>query len=367
MKRKSLLILSLLLLLTACGQSPPVPPDDAFPSYPVAPVEGETVSPDGRFEIRVEGKRGQPVSGIQPPEFLQIIDRETKEVLWQDQGWVSQSVRWSPDSAYVALAYAARTWEDIKIIETDAWTAWDFTLPDGSFIPEYIFLPDDWGAWQSENCLELTVGGTQDGEDAHLYRCIVQKESGKLKGSSWEITKERLPKRYDFNHDGKPETLERTTVWFPGMTGAAVDTYVLSVLDEAGNTLWQDYAGTSHAGENSLYAFETGGADYLLRYHPYMGQGICTYHYEIFSLDETGAEVMLRENNVEFSMDGSGPAAMEWDTAEVAAFLEDVHQYIDNAELLVNTAPGDLFFLDYDGTLTLEENLRKYKESLEAF
>lgn len=367
MKWKLALPLTVCLLLMSCGQKDPADAgyEALISAAPVAQVEGEAVSPDGRFEIRGKGESGEYVSGVQPPEFLQIVDRETEEILWQDHGWLSQSVFWSPGSTYAALAYAARTWTGIKIFETDTWTAWDFTLPDGEPIPEYTFLPEDWCLWTGENNLELIIGGA-DGEPSRHYDCSVAVENGKITGRSWEITKEVLPGNYDFNHDGNPETLELKTVWFSGMTDAAVDTYVLSVFGENGEKIWQDEAGTSHAGENSLYACRVEGDDYLLRYQPYMAQGMCTYHYELFSLNETGEEVLWKENSVEFSINRNPALPFDLNPPEVAAFLKDVHQYLDAAALLVSTAEdNELFFLDYDSTLTLEENLQRYKESLE--
>lgn len=372
MKAK-IVLLSFCLLLSGCGQRAET--DHKGDSHyealvtdaPVAQVEGVTVSPDGRFEVRGEGESGEYISGIQPPEFLQIVNRQTGEILWQDQGWLWQSTAWNPSSTCVALAYAARTWNQILIIETNTWTTWKFTLPDGEPIPEYMFLPDAWGEWKTDNHLELTIGGGSDGESPHTYSCIVEQENGTISGRSWEFTKEILSESCDFNHDDQPETLELTTIWFPGLTDAAVDTYVLSVLDNVGTILWQDYAGTSHTGENSLYACGVDGADYLLRYRPYTQQGICTYHYELFSLGENGEEILFQENTVEFSADGSLYDLVGFDVPAIEHFLQEVHGYLDTGTLLVSTTPGDdLFFLDSDNRLPLMENLERYKEQIEA-
>ena len=109
---------------------------------PVAQVEGETLSPNGRFQVRTAGKSEMYVSGYVVPEFLQIVDTETGELLWQDQGALWQSARWSPANNLVAIAYGGRTWTQVKVISTACWISWDFTLPDGSPIPEYEFLPE---------------------------------------------------------------------------------------------------------------------------------------------------------------------------------------------------------------------------------
>lgn len=106
-----------------------------------AQVKGETISPNGRFEVRAEGRGDLCVSDIVTPEKLQVVDRETGEVKWEDQGWLTQSALWSPDSHCFALAYGGRTWQAVRVVETDTWTSWNFALPDGSPIPEYTFLP----------------------------------------------------------------------------------------------------------------------------------------------------------------------------------------------------------------------------------
>lgn len=74
---------------------------------PVAQVEGETLSPNGQFQVRTAGKSEMYVSGYVVPEFLQIVDTETGELLWQDQGALWQSARWSPANNLVAIAMAA--------------------------------------------------------------------------------------------------------------------------------------------------------------------------------------------------------------------------------------------------------------------
>ncbi len=376
MKRvRGALLLCFCLLLSGCGASAETggmeaieePDDDKamLDAAPIAQVEGEAISPDGRFEVRAEGASGQYISGIQPPEFLQIVDRESGEILWQDQGWLSQSALWSPDGAYVALAYSARTWNAVRFLETENWTDWDFALPNGDPIPEYEFLPEDWGVWRTDHSMDLTVG-YGDGHPQHTYNCIVSLEDGTLTGRSWEITKESLPGNYDFNHDGVAETVELTTVWFSGLTGAAAECYELRILDQNGGVLWQDEAGTSHAGENSIYACQVEGKDYLLRYRPYMQQGVATYSYDLFSLDGEGNAISYQGGQVEFSVDGSMYALVGFDVEKIGAFLREVHGYLDAGTLLVSTAPGDdMFFFNYDNGVSLTENLQRHKDQLE--
>ena len=149
---------------------------------------------------------------------------------------------------------------------------------------------------------------------------------------------EELPEEYDFDHDGDPETLE--LVGNGGESMALCSFWVLRLKNAAGEELWSDCAGTSHAGENNLFACRINGQDYLLRYHPWMGQGYATLNYTLFSLDEDGGEVVLRKNEVSFDNNFGSQYHEEIDVEAVAAFLEEVHGYLDDSALLLATDGG---------------------------
>ena len=364
-------------------------PSDAYAELlaaaPVAEVEGKALSPNGRFEVRTAGESGAYVSGYVIPEALQIVDTETGEILWQDQGYLWQSARWSPGNNLVAVAYGGRTWTQVRVISAASWTSWEFALPDGAPIPEYVFLPEDWGTWLDMDTLLLTVGRGGDAGEARTYRCTVRtNQDGTLSGSALEQTTEVLPERYDFDHDGRPETAEVVTVLTPE-TPYFPAWYELRVSETNGMALWQQDAMPAHAGWTSLFALDIGGADYLLRYNPYMGQGYCTCAYEIFSLDEAGEEQVLRENRVEFDINFGSPSHTGFDAAAIAAFLEEVHGYLAESTLLLSTDGGafrtggsgadfresDLRVLwdearPYDASKSLAENLQNYADTMAA-
>lgn len=127
MKREQIIGLCVLLLLTmgaVLGDPGPSAGEDALSdgerSYqelleaaPLAKVEGEAVSPDGRFLVRAEGETDLYVSGVPVPGKIQVVDSGTGEALWETEGMVAQQALWSPEGGYLALEEAVRQpeWE----------------------------------------------------------------------------------------------------------------------------------------------------------------------------------------------------------------------------------------------------------------
>lgn len=307
---------------------------------PAAEVEGEGVSPSGRFEVRTVGASDLWISGVRIPEALQIVNTQTGEVMWEDSGYVSQSALWSPGNNLVAIACGARTWGTIYVVNTAYWTTWEFTLPDGSPIPEYTFLPEDWGQWLDMNTLLVTVGQGGDAGEQHTYRCSLwPDEEGTLTGSTLEQTTEVLPGSYDFDHDESPETVEVVTVLTPE-TPYFPAWYDLVVRTEDGAVLWTEQnVALAHAGWGSIFACTVDGKDCLLRYTPAMYQGGAGYSYALFSL-EGRQETVLRQGSVSFDVNFGGPSHVSFDVDAIAAFLEEVHGYLDQSTLLLSTEDG---------------------------
>lgn len=393
MRKRQVLGLLVLLALTAAvisaarlwpAEQADTPPggerayEELLAKTTAAQVEGETHSPNGHFEVRTEGATDLYVSGVRVPERLQIVDTRTGEVKWEDAGYLWQSALWSPGNDLVALAYGGRTWQTVTVISTAYWTCWDFTLPDGSPIPEYTFLPENWGEWLDTNTLLVTTDGG-DGVGEHTYRCVVSTnfQTDELSGSTLEQTAETLPGDYDFDHDGEPETVELVTILTPE-TPYFPAWYELNVKKADGTTLWTQDAALSHVGWVSIFACEIDGQDYLLRYNPWMGQGYATYEYQIFSLDADRQETLFREGSVNFDENFGSDFHERFDPAAIAAFLEEVHGYLDNSTLLMTTEGGefrsggsggdfredmDLWdeYCPYDENISLEENLRNYE------
>lgn len=346
MKREQIAGLCVLLLLTAgtifaASRYPAEEADilsdgeraylEMLEAAPLAAVEGEAISPDQRFLVRTTGATDFYVSGVRVPEKVQVVDRITEEVLWETDGMMSQKALWSPESGFLALALSARTRCSVTVIETENWTSWDFTLPDGSPIPEYTFPAyyEPWGEWRSEYGynLDLTF---ESGEDQLRYTCYIASEEGQVTGEVLERTVETLPGDYDFNHDGRPETVKISSV------GSA---HTLSVVDTDGDTLWEEEAHTSHVGWTSIFACSIGEQDYLIRYLPTMYQGWAEYSLQVFSLNAVGREQVLHENSVTWDCNFRAEGH-QYDPEALTDFLWDVREYLEYSTLLMSTEDG---------------------------
>jgi len=361
--RRAAWILAAFLLLAGCGQAekPEDVPgietareenvsgagtaeeEDDFPIQP-AVLEGEGLSPDGRFQAQTVGhSEGVTSAGFYPAESVQITDAETGEVLWEGDGAYEQSILWSPEGGFAALARGVRTWCSVTIIETENWTSWDFTLPDGSPIPEYTFFPDDvpWGVWVSESRLDLTIGRGGDAGEQKYYACAVNVRENKLEGITWEEGRESLPGSYDLDHDGEPETVEVVKI-LAGGDALPTGGYELQIRKADGAPLWIMPADESHVGWASCFACRKGKEDYLLRYEPTMFQGFATYSYQLFSLSGSGEERVVQEGSVEFDTNfGSRFYEDNFDPEAIAAFLEEVHGLLADSTLLLTTESGE--------------------------
>lgn len=182
----------------------------------------------------------------------------------------------------------------------------------------------------------------------------------------------RLPGSYDFNHDGEPEIVELVTV-VGDEEQNTVGWYELRVRIGDNRLYWGQSFAEAHPGWGTCFACRVDGEDYLLRYLPTMYQGYASYTYELFFLDGTGEEQVVREGSVNFDMNFN-ELHERFEPEEIAAFLEEVHGLLEDSELLLTTeggnfrsgGPGSAFKDDleywtgdplYDESKSLEENI----------
>lgn len=305
---------------------------------PAAQLEGEALSPDGQFRAETAGRTEHYISGLVVPEFLQVTDAATGEVLWQDQGWLTQSASWSPDSRFLALAYSTRIQSGLKIVDTETWDEWEFTLPDRSAIPEYLFFPEDWGLWLDEDTLRVTLG--REAEERRTYRCSLLTEGdGHLTGSTFEEMTEALPGDWDFDHDGVPETTELVTVEDP--EGAARPAwYELQVTDGDGTVLWDRELALAHVGWGSIFACPAEEGENLLVFGPTMYQGWAEYGYELLTFDGAGEAYTVDSGAVGFDTN-FGRDGHQLDPEAIASFFWELRGYLQDSTLLVSTEHGE--------------------------
>ena len=171
----------------------------------------------------------------------------------------------------------------------------------------------------------------------------------------------------DLDRDGVPETVRITE--FGGGAGQRLE------IREGGELIFAENGYNSHAGWNAVFLCTLDGKDYLLRYNPYMSQGMAGYSYQLFTL-ENGVETAIRENYVEFDINFGSPIHVGFDPEAIAAFLDEVNGLLAHSVQLINTDDDLLRTFQkegrlYDGrwqlnpSVSMLENLREYQASME--
>lgn len=153
---------------------------------------------------------------------------------------------------------------------------------------------------------------------------------------------------------------------------------------EGGEVIYSEEGHYAHVGYNSLFLCDLDGGDYLLRYHPTMYQGYCTYNYQLFTL-ENGEETVVKEGEVEFDDNFAPMMHQSFDPEAINAFMEEVNGLLSRSVQLLNTDDyladtfekegrlyDSLWWLDTweptfvrDGSKSLLENLRDYQAAME--
>ena len=174
----------------------------------------------------------------------------------------------------------------------------------------------------------------------------------------------------DLNRDMRSETVVITEL--DGGAGMRVELKD----DNSGKVIWSDEGYFAHAGWNAVFICTVGDRDYLLRYHPYMGQGWCDYSYELFTLTRDGQEQVIQENSVQFDIN-FGIMHESFDPEAIAAFMDEINGLLANSVQLINTdddlwrtfqKEGRLYDSRWwlDRSVSMLESLRAYKEAMEV-
>lgn len=93
-----------------------------------------------------------------------------------------------------------------------------------------------------------------------------------------------------------------------------------------------------HSGYNSLYLYHGEGKDYLLNWNPMMYQGIASYQYEIFTVNESGQKEVFEKDKFSFDLNHMKKSQIE----KYKDFIEKVNKRLVNSDVLISTLNGNL-------------------------
>ena len=212
--------------------------------------------------------------------------------------------------------------------------------------------------------LAFSVTGCSNAPETAFPAPAADMDSSSLPVVDWE---------YDLDRNGVPE-IPRLVSLDEGM-GQRFE------LWEDSKLIWSEEGYFAHAGYNALFLCVLDEEAYLLRYNPTMYQGIGTYNYQLFSL-ENGTETVVRENSVSFDTNfrEGKPLYGEFDPEAIAAFTDEVNNLLSYSIQLLNTdeelldtfagktvAPQDnlgwLDWFDRDQSMSLLENLKAFQRT----
>ena len=222
---------------------------------------------------------------------------------------------------------------------------------DGWLRPTYpgctyeIFLLDEADGRSFATSIMYNMGGPSEDEEesAGFFREFWPYTARVLAGARLVDPSKLTP---DLNGNGVPEEIRLTPIG--GGMGQRLE------VCEDGGLIFSEEGYNAHAGYNALFLCTLDGEDYLLRYHPYMGQGWCTYRYELFTL-ENGEERVVREGAVDFDLNFEAELHQSFDVNDICDFMGSVNSLLANSVQLLNT---DADLLDtFDRLGRLEDDL----------
>ena len=304
------------------------------------PVEGNAISPDGRYQLR-QTDAGGDGEAVPSMETVQLVSADTGEVLWEESGDYETSALWSPEGTYVALSQRQRACGSVTVVETETFTSRQVPLPVDVESAEYAWISAE--EWVDSDTLRIRCRDTREGGEGTLYRWSLCPEGELQAGTFLKETTEILPGNYDFDHDGVPETTELMTVGEP--SGGSVAWYELHIAGGAGaadapRPLFDGTLALQHPGWGSFIAVTVEGKDNFLMVAPVMYQGFATYWYELISFREDGSADLLDREEVSFDL-SFGREGHQFDAEAIAGFFWKLRGILQNSTVLMSTENGE--------------------------
>lgn len=304
------------------------------------PVEGNAISPDGRYQLR-QTDAGGDGEAVPSMETVQLVNAGTGEILWEESGDYETSALWSPEGTYVALSQRQRACGSVTVVETETFTSRQVPLPVDVESAEYAWISAE--EWVDSDTLRIRCRDTREGGEGTLYRWSLCPEGELQAGTFLKETTEILPGNYDFDHDGVPEITELVTVGGPG--GRSVAWYELHIASGTGTAdaprpLFDGTLALQHPGWGSFIAVTVEGKDNFLMFAPVMYQGFATYWYELISFREDGSADLLDRGEVSFDL-SFGREGHQFDAEAIAGFFWKLRGILQNSTVLMSTENGE--------------------------
>lgn len=305
------------------------------------PVEGNAISPDGRYQLR-QTDAGGDGEAVPSMETVQLVSADTGEVLWEESGDYETSALWSPEGTYVALSQRQRACGSVTVVETETFTSRQVPLPVDVESAEYAWISAE--EWVDSDTLRIRCRDTREGGEGTLYRWSLCPEGELQAGTFLKETTEILPGNYDFDHDGVPEITELVTVGGPG--GRSVAWYELHIASGTGTAdaprpLFDGTLALQHPGWGSFIAVTKEEEDNFLMFAPVMYQGFADYRYELVSFRADGSADLLDSGGVSFDL-SFGRDGHQFDAEAIAGFFWKLRGILQNSTVLMSTENGEL-------------------------
>ena len=304
------------------------------------PVEGNAISPDGRYQLR-QTDAGGDGEAVPSMETVQLVNAGTGEILWEESGDYETSALWSPEGTYVALSQRQRACGSVTVVETETFTSRQVPLPEDVRSAEYAWISAE--EWVDSDTLRIRCRDTREGGEGTLYRWSLCPEGELQAGTFLKETTEILPGNYDFDHDGVPETTELVTVGEP--SGGSVAWYELHIAGGAGaadapRPFFDGTLALQHPGWGSFIAVTMEGEDIFLMFAPVMYQGFADYRYELVSFRADGSADLLDSGGVSFDL-SFGREGHQFDAEAIAGFFWKLRGILQNSTVLMSTENGE--------------------------
>lgn len=304
------------------------------------PVEGNAISPDGRYQLR-QTDAGGDGEAVPSMETVQLVNAGTGEILWEESGDYETSALWSPKGTYVALSQRQRACGSVTVVETETFTSRQVPLPEDVRSAEYAWISAE--EWVDSDTLRIRCRDTREGGEGTLYRWSLCPEGELQAGTFLKETTEILPGNYDFDHDGVPEITELVTVGEP--SGGSVAWYELHIAGGAGaadapRPLFDGTLALQHPGWGSFIAVTKEEEDNFLMFAPVMYQGFADYRYELVSFRADGSADLLDSGGVSFDL-SFGRDGHQFDAEAIAGFFWKLRGILQNSTVLMSTENGE--------------------------